>query len=154
MNNVHEDQPVVFQTRWALSYLRGPLTREQIQTLMAPRKQAKAITGPAASPAAPSPRHGDDRLALDGRPPAPASGTGVPSLASSAGSRPVVPPDVPEFFIPRRGSLNAGATIAVPAGAAGRGPAPLCRQEAGHRFVGDAGAAPAGRGTDADRCLA
>ena len=39
MNNVHDDQPVVFQTRWALSYLRGPLTREQIQTLMAARKQ-------------------------------------------------------------------------------------------------------------------
>ena len=35
MNNVHEDAPVVFQTRWALSYLRGPLTRAQIQTLMA-----------------------------------------------------------------------------------------------------------------------
>jgi hypothetical protein len=30
MNNVHDDQPVVFQTRWAMSYLRGPLTREQI----------------------------------------------------------------------------------------------------------------------------
>ena len=36
LNNVHEDGPVVFQTRWALSYLRGPLTREQIRTLMAP----------------------------------------------------------------------------------------------------------------------
>ena len=34
MNNVHEDHPVVFQTRWTLSYLRGPLTREQVQTLM------------------------------------------------------------------------------------------------------------------------
>ena len=33
---------MVFQTRWTLSYLRGPLTREQIQTLMAPRKQALA----------------------------------------------------------------------------------------------------------------
>ena len=40
MNNVHDDQPIVFQTRWTLSYLRGPLTREQIQTLMATRKQA------------------------------------------------------------------------------------------------------------------
>ena len=39
MNNVHDDQPVLFQTRWTLSYLRGPLTREQIQSLMAPRKQ-------------------------------------------------------------------------------------------------------------------
>jgi hypothetical protein len=42
MNNVHEDAPVVFQSRWALSYLRGPLTREQIQTLMAPRKAQSA----------------------------------------------------------------------------------------------------------------
>ncbi len=45
MNNVHDDQPAVFQTRWTLSYLRGPLTREQIQTLMAPRKQATAPPG-------------------------------------------------------------------------------------------------------------
>ena len=51
MNNVHEDKPVVFQTRWALSYLRGPLTREQIQALMAPRKQASAPAAPATPPA-------------------------------------------------------------------------------------------------------
>lgn len=38
MHNVHEDQPTLFQTRWALSYLRGPLTRKQIQNLMAHRK--------------------------------------------------------------------------------------------------------------------
>ena len=31
MNNVHEDAPVMFQTRWAMSYLRGPLTRDQIR---------------------------------------------------------------------------------------------------------------------------
>jgi hypothetical protein len=40
LHNVHEDTPVVFQTRWALSYLRGPLTRNQIKTLMDPRKEA------------------------------------------------------------------------------------------------------------------
>jgi len=39
LHNVHEDAPVVFHTRWALSYLRGPLTRTQIKTLMDPRKQ-------------------------------------------------------------------------------------------------------------------
>jgi phage host-nuclease inhibitor protein Gam len=33
MNNVHEDEPVIFQTRWVLSYLRGPLTRQQIKQL-------------------------------------------------------------------------------------------------------------------------
>jgi hypothetical protein len=27
MSNVHEDHPQVFETRWALSFLRGPLTR-------------------------------------------------------------------------------------------------------------------------------
>lgn len=34
MNNVHRDGPELFHTRWALSYLRGPLTRTQISTLM------------------------------------------------------------------------------------------------------------------------
>ena len=34
VNNVHEDGPTLMQTRWTLSYLRGPLTREQIQQLM------------------------------------------------------------------------------------------------------------------------
>jgi len=35
MHNVHEDAPVVFESRWAMSYLRGPLTRVQIKELMA-----------------------------------------------------------------------------------------------------------------------
>ncbi len=38
MHNVHEDQPVVFETRWALSYLRGPLGRQEIKRLMDPIK--------------------------------------------------------------------------------------------------------------------
>ena len=43
MNNVHEDQPRVFHTRWAMSYLRGPLTRDQIRTLMEPRRAEFAL---------------------------------------------------------------------------------------------------------------
>jgi len=31
MHSVHEDKPVLFHTRWVMSYLRGPLTREQIK---------------------------------------------------------------------------------------------------------------------------
>ena len=41
MHNVNEDAPVVFTSRWAMSYLRGPLTRDQIKSLMDPIK-AKA----------------------------------------------------------------------------------------------------------------
>lgn len=33
LHNVHEDHPQVFYTRWAMSYLRGPLTRTQIKSL-------------------------------------------------------------------------------------------------------------------------
>lgn len=40
MNNVHEDEPVVFHVRWVMSYLRGPLSRGQIRTLMEPKRDA------------------------------------------------------------------------------------------------------------------
>ena len=53
MNNVHEDAPVLFQTRWCLSYLRGPLTRPQIQQLMDPARGAPTgRTAAASTPAA------------------------------------------------------------------------------------------------------
>jgi hypothetical protein len=38
LHNVHADEPVVFNTRWVMSYLRGPLTRPQIKTLMKDKK--------------------------------------------------------------------------------------------------------------------
>src|SRR5688572_8748853 len=40
MHNVHEDAPVVFESRWAMSYLRGPLTRDQIKKLMDGKRPA------------------------------------------------------------------------------------------------------------------
>lgn len=55
MNNVHDDGPVVFETRWVMSYLRGPLTRDQIKMLMAGRKheasapQVVDVVGPRSS---------------------------------------------------------------------------------------------------------
>ncbi len=48
MNNVHDDAPTIFQSRWALSFLRGPLSRQQIQGLMDPRRaelSSNAISG-------------------------------------------------------------------------------------------------------------
>ena len=46
MNNVHANQPTVFHTRWAMSYLRGPLTRDQIRKLMEPRRKELSASSP------------------------------------------------------------------------------------------------------------
>jgi hypothetical protein len=40
MHDINLSGPVVFNTRWAMSYLRGPLTRQQIKQLMADRMAA------------------------------------------------------------------------------------------------------------------
>ncbi|MEO1596682.1 MAG: DUF87 domain-containing protein [Pseudomonadota bacterium] len=42
LHNVHERGPIVFGTRWVMSYLAGPMTRDQIKRLMSPRKDAMA----------------------------------------------------------------------------------------------------------------
>lgn len=41
MHNVHDPSgPILVHTRWAMSYLRGPLTRQQVQTLMTDQRRA------------------------------------------------------------------------------------------------------------------
>ncbi len=50
MHDVHRPAPVLFQSRWALSYLRGPLTRDEVSRLMAPIKQEAATGGVLAIP--------------------------------------------------------------------------------------------------------
>ncbi len=77
MNNVHEDQPVVFKTRWALSYLRGPITRQQIQILMAAWHKAGGSGAAAASFGLQTEADGADEV-----------------------SRPVLPPEISEYFLP------------------------------------------------------
>ena len=72
-----KDHPEVFTTRWAMSYLRGPLTRDQIAQLMADQKvagttaeptvaadAATPAAAPAAAPAATSTLSGDDTTVL------------------------------------------------------------------------------------------
>ena len=42
MKNIHEDEIKVFQTRWVLSYLKGPISKDDIKRLMA-QKIKKAL---------------------------------------------------------------------------------------------------------------
>jgi len=89
MNNVHEDVPVVFETRWAMSYLRGPLTRDQIKFLIDPTKKQNPTTTAALKPTAPSSRSSTS-----------------PDKSKRATGKPIVPPDVPEYFLPEKNSTR------------------------------------------------
>jgi len=89
LHNVHDDEPVLFQTRWTLSYLRGPLTRPEIKRLMDPVKQA-----PSAAPVATQQPTG-----VAGKTPASAP---APPVAEAGGAAPVLPPDVSQRFLPVR----------------------------------------------------
>jgi hypothetical protein len=82
LHDIREGAPVFFHTRWAMSYLRGPLTR----------KQVRALTAEAPAPVE---KRSDERVAapVDERPPA-----AVPSGLSAA--PPTLPPDVPQVFLP------------------------------------------------------
>jgi hypothetical protein len=52
MNNVHESRPEIFQSRFTLSYLRGPLMKAQIKSLMDPVKRELANSATANSTSA------------------------------------------------------------------------------------------------------
>jgi hypothetical protein len=66
---------VIFNTRWVMSYLAGPMTREQIATLMADRKPTEAAP-------------------QDAR---------IERPAEQGGDPPVLPPGIDEFWLPARG---------------------------------------------------
>ncbi|MCO6042860.1 ATP-binding protein [Aeoliella sp. ICT_H6.2] len=89
MNNVHDDGPTVFHTRWAMSYLGGPLTKSAIKRLMDPVR---------------------DRYLPD----KPAAAAGTTAAATSA--RPVVPGDVREKFVAVESVLPEGHRLVYQAG--------------------------------------
>ncbi|MGQ0572002.1 MAG: ATP-binding protein, partial [Armatimonadota bacterium] len=110
MHNVHDDGPEVFATRWAMSYLRGPLTREGIKRLMEPVKAAMPATStPAApSPAPPTPIGPDAAVSVPAEP-ATAPGGRTTRAPVGAFARPVLPPDIPQYFVPFRTPPSPGA---------------------------------------------
>ncbi|HUS06355.1 MAG TPA: DUF87 domain-containing protein [Bryobacteraceae bacterium] len=80
LNNVHEDAPVLFESRWALSYLRGPMTRNEIKRVMQGRHPEAAV---------------------------PESPEAAETTIRETSPRVVLPPDIPQAFIPVRGSHAA-----------------------------------------------
>ena len=73
LHNTHDEGHVLFQTRWAMSYLRGPLTRQEIRRLSPPGERG-----------APSP---------------PKKAQASRGAAASKGTRPVFPAGVEEVFL-------------------------------------------------------
>lgn len=111
MNNVHEDGPVVFESRWALSYLRGPLTRSQIKQLMDPVKAGKVAASAGSGAAAVASVAAASTVAAAA--PAARIAPEEPKAAGTATAtqRPVLAPDVPQYFVPVRGAKPAGAKL-------------------------------------------
>jgi len=90
VNNVHEDRPEVFESRWALSYLAGPLTRNQIKRLMDPVKQPPAPLAPEPTPAVQEERREEGKFQV---------------------RQPALPPEIPQYFVPVRGRQPGGGSL-------------------------------------------
>lgn len=86
LHNVHQDGPLVFQTRWVMSYLRGPLTLDQLRRL-------KPAAKPEAQPA----------------PAAPAPAAAGPVGGAAPAGRPALPPGLTQVFLPVRRATGADA---------------------------------------------
>ena len=87
MRNVHNDAPVLFRTRWALSYLRGPMTLAEIAraaSLSVDRSPLSAQKTPAPASAYAAGRTTDD--------------------AKPTTAKPVVPAGVAEYYLPSQGA--------------------------------------------------
>ena len=88
LHSVHDDDETVFQTRWTLAYLRGPLLREEIKRLTAER----AVPGTASM---------QPQVILE----RPDGGAAV------GGPRPILPPGVREVFLAPKRQVGPDATL-------------------------------------------
>lgn len=96
LHNVHADAPVVFQTRWAMSYLRGPLTLAQVRQLMGDRQpDAEAAASVIERRPAPTPRIPTD----------------VSMRAELSTSPPPLPPDIRQVYLPTRKEADEALSV-------------------------------------------
>ena len=106
LNNVHDDGPEIFETRRDMSYLRGPLTRTQIKSLMEPLKAQTMAAIPQAAAATAGAAVQNVNAS-----PAFASGAAGAAKSGAASQRPSLAPGISQYFIPVRGSASAGAAL-------------------------------------------
>jgi len=98
LHSVYAPAAVTFETRWTMSYLRGPVTREEIKRL-AGRPPAAPNAVPADAPPALTP------APMDARPARP------PPSPTPAAARPPLPVDLAEAFIGQGGAYLPHALV-------------------------------------------
>jgi hypothetical protein len=136
LHDIHRSAPLLFQSRWTLSFLRGPMTKDQVARLMAPANRLRKLPGdaPAAPMAIPLCTHCHQELTAE-------VGERCPHCdqppwanaqfrkqdkafrdqlrraasrdASLSARPPVLPPDVTQFYLPPHSSVN-GAMLYQP----------------------------------------
>jgi hypothetical protein len=101
LHNVNAKGPLLFQTRWAMNYLAGPLTRNQIPDL---NQLAGAVEAPASTQAAaPLAAAAVGSLAsatVPSQPAAQAAGYAGLSASGYSMTRPAIPSAINEYFLP------------------------------------------------------
>lgn len=99
LRNVHDKEPGLFQTRWAMNYLAGPMTRTQIAPLNALVGAGAALAAPTRMPAAASM---PTEAPVTAAPPPAMPASVLPGTAT----RPAVPSAIAEFFLPNNVTLS------------------------------------------------
>lgn len=111
MNNVHEKAPTLFQTRWVMNFLAGPITREQLPKL---NQLAGAMAAPQPAPkpapiaqAESTPPPSVENLQAVPVPSAEAASTTnrLSSAVESTSTKPPLPSGIREYFLPQNYSL-------------------------------------------------
>jgi hypothetical protein len=99
-HDIREGAPVFFHTRWAMSYLRGPLTRKQVRELSADTPQPDLAASPAKGDTARPPTSVAAAPAVERvvEPTQERPSEGLPAGLSA--TPPTLPPDTPEVFLP------------------------------------------------------
>jgi len=101
-HDIHKGDPVFFRTRWAMSYLRGPLTRKQVRELAA-RTSVVAAASTGHHPRPSAPRSFEPTQPVEAEVPLRIVREQHPSestFSDLTSSPPTLPPDVPQVFLP------------------------------------------------------